>query len=222
VLIPSYNESKTVGLLVEKVKAKGLNAVVIDDGSVDGTCEIAKRSGAHVVRHQRNQGKGASLKTGFRYILDNDYDAAIIMDGDGQHSPEDLPKFLTEASNPEVDIVVGNRMVACKNMPRIRWLTNKFMSSVISLICQKKMADSQCGFRLIKRKALAALHPSTSNYEIESETIIEANHKGFKIKFVPIQTIYGKQVSRINPLVDTIRSLRLLLKICCPFLFKKK
>ncbi|MCQ9207901.1 MAG: glycosyltransferase family 2 protein, partial [Omnitrophica bacterium] len=184
VLIPSYNESKTIGPLVEKVKAKGLDVLVVDDGSIDQTYDIAQQSGAHVLRHQHNKGKGASLKTGFRYILENDYDAAIIMDGDGQHSPEDLSKFTEEASNPEVDIVVGNRMIDCKNMPRIRWLTNKFMSSIISLICQKGMADSQCGFRLIKRKALAALHPTSSNYEIESETIIEASHKGFKIKFV--------------------------------------
>lgn len=219
VLIPSYNESETIGSLVQRIKVRGLDVLVIDDGSVDQTAEIARQSGANVLRHRENKGKGTSLKEGFRYILNSDYDAVITMDGDGQHAPSDIPKFINASFDPGADMVVGNRMAACKNMPFIRWLTNNFMSLVISLICGKNIRDSQCGFRLIKREVLKESNPISSNYEIESETIIEAHHRGFKIKSVPIQTIYAHQISQINPVVDTIRFFRFILKIFCPFLF---
>lgn len=221
VVIPSYNESKTIGSLVQKIKAGGLEVIVVDDGSSDKTAEIAKEAGAEVLRQRQNQGKGAALKEGFRYALNKDYDAVITMDGDNQHAPSDIPKFIRQAANPKLDIIVGNRMFACKDMPAIRWFTNRVMSLVISLICQRDIRDSQCGFRLIKRKVLEKLNLNTSKYEIESETIIEASRRGFRISFVPIQAIYSKETSGINPLLDTLRSLRLLLKIYCPFLFNK-
>ncbi len=221
-LIPSYNESRTIGPLVERVKAKGLDVVVVDDGSIDRTAEIAEQAGAYVLKHRRNLGKGASLKEGFRYILNKDYNAVITMDADGQHSPEDIPKFISKACEPDADMIVGNRMSASRGMPSIRWLTNNFMSSLISLICRRKIPDTQCGFRLIKRKVLKELNPTSANYEIESEAIIEAHYKGFKIKSIPIQTIYAKQTSQINPFVDTIRFFRLILKIFCRLLFDKE
>ncbi|MBL7084713.1 MAG: glycosyltransferase family 2 protein [Candidatus Omnitrophica bacterium] len=221
-LIPSYNEVKTIGSLVETIKAQGLDVIVVDDGSVDETSEVARRSGAYVLRHEQNKGKGASLKEGFRYIISKDYDAVITMDGDGQHSPKDIPKFIQAARDINIDMVTGNRMIVCGNMPPIRWFTNNLMTLTISLICRKKVIDSQCGFRLIKRKVFENLTFSTAKYEIESETLIETYRKGFKIKPIPIQTIYSQEVSRINPLVDALRSLRLALKIFCPFLFNKR
>ena len=222
VLIPSYNEAKTIGSLARRIKAKGLDAIVVDDGSSDETSEEAKRFGAFVIRQKENRGKGASLKVGFADILNKDYDAVITMDGDGQHSPEDISKFIEAAFDPGVDMVVGDRMGACKNMPFLRWATNNFTSLMISVICWRNIRDSQCGFRLIKRKVLEVLDPTSSKYEIESETIIAAQRKGFKIKFVPIETIYAKQTSQINPIVDTIRFFRFILKSFCPFLFNKR
>lgn len=221
VLIPSYNESKTIGSLVKAVKAKGLDVVVVDDGSIDQTQEIARQSGAYVLRNEKNRGKGASLREGFRYVLNKGFDAVITMDGDGQHSLEDISSFLNAASEPSVEMIVGNRMSSKQNMPRLRWLTNSFMSWLISLICRQDIPDSQCGFRLIKRKVIKELNPISANYEIESEILIEAQHKGFRIKFIPVQTIYAKQASQINPVVDTIRFFRYILKIFCPFFFNK-
>lgn len=220
-LIPSYNESKTIGSLVQRIKARGLDVVVVDDGSLDQTAEIAKKSGAYVLKHEQNKGKGASLKEGFRYILNSNYDAVITVDGDGQHASSDIPKFINAGLDPKVDVVAGNRMTACKNMPLLRWLTNNFMSLLISLVCWQNIRDSQCGFRLIKARVLKELNPISSNYEIESETIIEARHKGFKIKFIPIQTIYTTQTSQISPFVDAIRFFKFILKIFWPFLFNK-
>ncbi len=212
-LIPSYNESRTIGLLVKSVKAKGLDVVVVDDGSLDRTAEIARGSGAQVLRHEQNEGKGASLKNGFRYAIDKDYDAVITVDADGQHSPYDIPKFTDAAEKTDADIIVGNRMSSSKNMPPVRWLTNKFMSFVISRICRQSIPDSQCGFRLFKKEAFKALDLTSANYEVESEALIEAYRKNLKIKFIPIQTIYAKQISRINPIVDTIRFFRYIASI---------
>lgn len=217
VLIPSYNESKTIGSLVEKIKAKGLDVVVIDDGSVDQTSQIARKSGAEVLRYEENKGKGASLKGGFCYVLRKDYEAVITMDADGQHSPENIPDFINAAAEPDADIVVGNRMSSSKGMPHIRWLTNHLMSFLISKVCAQDIPDSQCGFRLIKRKLLEELNLKSDNYEIESEILVKACCKGFKIKFIPIRTIYAKEASQINPVVDTIRFSRFI----WPLLFKK-
>jgi len=212
-LIPSFNESGTIGLLVRNVKLVGLDVVVVDDGSVDRTAEIARDSGAKVLRHKQNKGKGASLKEAFCYALEKGYDAVITMDADGQHSPGDISKFIDAAERADVDIIVGNRMSSSKNMPPVRWLTNKFMSFVISKICRQGIPDSQCGFRLFKKEALKALDLTSANYEIESEALIEACRKNLKIKFIPIQTIYAQQISRINPIVDTIRFFRYILNL---------
>lgn len=212
-LIPSYNESKTIGLLVRSVKAKGLDVVVVDDGSVDRTAEIARDSGAKVLRRKQNKGKGTSLKEAFRYALDKDYDAVVTMDADGQHSPSDISNFIDVAKKADVAIIVGNRMSSSKNMPPVRWLTNKFMSFVISKICRQSIPDSQCGFRLFKKEALKALDLTSANYEIESEALIEACRKNLKIKFIPIQAIYAQQISRINPIIDTIRFFRYIVSI---------
>lgn len=221
-LIPSYNESKTIGLLVKEIKGQGLDVIVVDDGSVDRTAEIAKMAGADILRHQENQGKGASLKDGFHYVLNKNYDAVITIDGDGQHSPGDISQFIQAAGRPEIDMVVGNRMHFSKGMPLIRWLTNNFMSFLLSLICWQYIPDSQCGFRLIKKRVLEELSFTTANYEIESEILIAMRNKGFKTKFIPIQTIYAKEGSQINPIVDAIRFFRFLLKSLCPSLFNKK
>lgn len=221
VLIPAYNVDRTISALVQRVKAKGLDVIVVDDGSADQTATLAKEAGADVLTHRKNKGKGASLIEGFGYILSKDYDAVITMDGDDQHSPEDIPQLINRSANPEVDMVVGNRMLSSKEMPPIRWITNNLTSFLISIICWRNMPDSQCGFRLIKKNLLRELNLISCNYEIESEMIIEAHSKGFKIEFVPVAAIYARQISRINPVIDTIRFFRLIFKTFCPFLFNK-
>jgi len=213
VVIPSYNESDTIGSLVKGVLGKNLDVLVIDDGSTDQTRAIAKGAGAEVLTNKQNEGKGASLNKGFRYAIDKNYDAVITMDGDGQHSPEDLPKFAEALKHSSADIIAGNRMSSSQGMPIIRWLTNKFMSYIISKVCKQYIPDSQCGFRLIKKNVLKKLNLVSANYEIESETLIDAYRKGFKIESIPVQTIYAEQVSRINPLIDTIRFFRYITKV---------
>lgn len=196
--------------MIDQIKTKGLDVVVIDDGSVDQTAGIAFCSGADVLKNKENMGKGASLKEGFRYILKKDYDAVVTMDGDGQHSPEDIIHFIEKAASSEADIIIGNRMTACENMPFLRRLTNRIMSFIISRLCRQDIPDSQCGFRLIKRQVIEEMDPVSANYEIESEMIIEARRRGFKICSIPVQTIYGQEISQIHPVIDTLRFLKFI------------
>lgn len=212
VIIPSYNEARTIGGIIRGLKEKGLFVCVVDDGSVDGTSSIAEREGAHIIRHEKNKGKGASLRSGFEYVLGEPFSMVLVMDGDGQHMIEDVDNFLNKESKTGADIVIGNRMSNACSMPLTRRLTNKFMSSIISKICGHRIPDTQCGFRLIKRGVLESISLDSSNYEIESELLFKAARKGFKIESAPVATVYAGEESRINPFVDTIRFITLLIR----------
>lgn len=211
VIIPTYNESKAIAGLIAKIHQLGLQAIVIDDGSADATVKIAQASGATVLRNESNLGKGASLIKGYDFAIAQGFDAVISMDGDGQHSCDDIPAFIQKAETSQSAVIVGNRMEMTKNMPALRIMTNRFVSKLISIITKQYISDTQCGFRLVKKEVLAKLNLSTSKYELESEVLIKAARLGFKIDSIPIQTIYSGQKSQINPFIDTLRFLRFII-----------
>lgn len=210
VIIPTYDEAKEIGRLVREIKLQNLDVLVIDDGSSDNTSQIAQESGAITLRNEKNQGKGASLIKGFNYALTYDYDAVIIMDGDGQHLPEDIPYFMRLAKYSDSAIFIGNRMQRTRNMPLVQVITNRLMSWVLSCLTKQKIPDTQCGFRLIKTEVLKRIELVTSKYETESEILIKGSRLGFKIESVPIKTVYSDEKSQINPLIDTLRFIRLI------------
>ena len=212
VLIPSYNEAKTIGRIIKDLKGRNLPVCVIDDGSTDGTAMIAEREGAFVLRHDKNKGKGASLRDGFQYILSGSFDAALVMDGDGQHKAGDAGNFFRKMEESGADIVIGNRMSDTASMPVTRKVTNRIMSFLISKMCGHEIPDTQCGFRLIKRRVLEGINLRSSNYEIDSELLFKAARKGFRIESAPVTTVYADEKSRINPFVDTLRFIVLLIK----------
>lgn len=210
VVIPTYNESKAIGGLVKTVREEGFDVMVIDDGSSDNTVAIAKENGAAVITHEANKGKGASLKAGFGHALEKGYDVVVVMDGDGQHDPKDIKRFIKTAQDTGSDLVVGNRMNSPRAMPIIRQLTNKCLSILISKICGQTIPDTQCGFRLIKIKVLKNLQLISSKYEIESEILIRASKNRFKIFSIHIKSVYSGEVSTIHPIKDAIRFIRLM------------
>lgn len=210
VIIPVYNEAKNIRSLINRIKKLALEVIIIDDGSSDDTVNAAESSSVKVLRSQCNSGKGAALIKGYNFALAQGFDAVISMDGDGQHSCNDIAKFIQKAETCTAALIIGNRMTMTKKMPWLRIVTNCFMSWLLSLIIRQKIPDTQCGFRLIKKEALLKMDLSTSKYETESEILIKAGRLGFKIESVPVETIYGSQKSKINPFVDTLRFLRLL------------
>lgn len=212
VVIPTYNEANAIGNVINQVRARNLDLLIIDDGSTDNTYEIAQSSGVKVLKNLKNQGKGAALIRGFEFALNNNYDAVITMDGDGQHLADDIPLFIGACENSKSAIIVGNRMKETKSMPLIRILTNKSMSWLISLVAGQIIPDTQCGFRLIKKEVLTKTRFRSNNFEIESEILIKASRAGFKIDSIPIKTVYGKEKSRINPILDSLRFIVFILK----------
>ncbi|MCM8783973.1 MAG: glycosyltransferase family 2 protein [Candidatus Omnitrophica bacterium] len=215
VLIPTYNEAKTIGWLIRRIKELGINEiVVVDDGSTDNTVQLAKDNGAEVLRNINNLGKGNSLRRGFSYCLEKNFDIVITIDGDGQHSPEEIPHFIDFFKHHRVDVIVGNRMHHPEGMPLIRFLTNKLMSKIISFLIHQEIPDTQCGLRLLRREVLEKINLRTDNFEIESEILIEAGRRGFVVFSLPIKTIYlHETISQINPILDSLRFINFVFKI---------
>lgn len=211
VIIPAYNESKAIAGLIARIRKLALEVIIIDDGSRDDTVKIAAACGARVLHNERNIGKGASLIKGYNFAIAQGFDAIISMDGDGQHSCDDIMAFIQKAENSRSALIVGNRMGTNKGMPPLRVMTNYFMSRLISLIVKQDIPDTQCGFRLAKKELLVKMNLATSKYETETEILIKAARLGFKIESLPIKTIYSGQKSQINPLIDTLRFLRFMI-----------
>lgn len=210
IIIPALNAGETIFDLATKLLAIGHRVVVIDDGSTDNTSQEARRAGAVVIKHEANRGKGAALKTGFGYALEGGYETVITIDADGQHSYDEVPKFL-KAAGDDADIVVGSRMGDTHDMPPIRILTNRLSSFIISRLTGERIEDSQCGFRLIKSRVLRGIKLVTNGYDTESELLIKAARAGFTISTIPVKTIYtADRVSHINPFFISFRFLRLL------------
>ncbi|NOX96887.1 MAG: glycosyltransferase family 2 protein [Nitrospirae bacterium] len=226
VIIPIYNEEKTIFSLVKNLltlSAGGQGVVeevvIIDDGSTDNTCKEARKAGAQVISHRENKGKGEALKTGFRYALQKGFEVVITMDGDEQHDWKEIPAFLEKAQENQADIIIGNRMGNVKSMPFLRLWTNRVTSWVISAVARQKIDDSQSGYRLIRKEVLQNVDLVTSNFDTESEMLIKAVQHGYRISSLPIKTIYkDKFTSKIKPIKDTIRFIKLVFKF---WFFKK-
>lgn len=184
--------------------------IVIDDGSSDETGKLAAQAGAEVLRHERPQGKGVALSFGWRRAYERGFLWALTMDGDGQHSPEDIPVFLDCAAKGQAALIVGNRMSNPCGMPWVRRQVNRWMSQRLSRLAGCDLPDTQCGFRMMNLSAWSNLQLQTSHFEIESELLLAFAAAGHRIEFVPIQVIYQDEESKIRPLKDTWRWFRWL------------
>jgi len=215
VIVPAYQAGRTIGEVIESLDELGFprcNIIVVDDGSSDKTYEVAKASGVTVLQHQKNLGKGAALDTGYQHAIRVKLDAVVTLDADKQHLGREIFSFLGFYAQQHPDLLLGNRMNETKDMPFIRWLTNEITSLVVSLLINRRVPDSQCGFRLLATRMLQHVKTRTVHYEAESELIIRAGWLGFKIDSIPIATVYTGGQSYINPLVDTLRFTAMALK----------
>ena len=210
-VIPAYNEEKHIGEVVRRARQQLRDVLVIDDGSVDKTADNAREAGAEVVVHEQNRGKGETIKTGLRHVLERDVDLVIILDADGQHRPEEIERFTAAALSAEQPkLILGTRMNDLSSMPRVRRFVNRWMSNRISAVCGQDIPDTQCGFRMIHRELMPELLGGAARFDYETEMLIIASRKGFKIASVPVSTVYSDEVSSIHPVRDTIRFFKLM------------
>jgi glycosyltransferase involved in cell wall biosynthesis len=204
-LIPAFNEAATIADVVIGVKPHVSDVVVIDDGSTDETAANAERAGAKVLRHAQNQGKGHAVRTGLAHALTHGYTHVLLMDGDLQHRPEDVPKLVDAARTTNADLVVGERVFDKSQMPRSRYYSNTIGSRALSSFIGSPIKDSQSGFRLIRTDALRDLTLTATGYEIETEMLIKLARRGLRITSVPVALSYGAK-SKLRPVRDTTRT----------------
>jgi glycosyltransferase involved in cell wall biosynthesis len=210
-VIPAYNEEKHIADVVRRARQKLDNVLVVDDGSADKTADRAREARAEVIVHEINRGKGETIKTGLRHWLERQFDLVIILDADGQHRPEEIDRFVGAAlSADEPKLILGNRMNDVSSMPLVRRIVNHWMSQRISAVCGQKIPDTQCGFRMLHRQLIPELLGGTARFDYETEMLIIASRKGFRIASVPITTVYSDEVSSIHPVRDTLRFFKLM------------
>jgi len=208
-IIPAYLEEKHIGDVVTRTIAQLDNVLVVDDGSSDATAAKARAAGAELIVHERNLGKGDSIKTGLRYWLDRGFQHVVILDGDGQHLPEEISRFIAAAPGG-AELLVGTRMNDVRQMPLVRRLVNRYMSRKISRLCGQDIPDTQCGFRMLSAAVIPDLLMGSERFDYETEMLIVVSRKGCRIGAVPISTVYSDEVSSIHPMQDSIRFFKLM------------
>lgn len=187
VVIPAYNEEKTIAKVISGVKKYTKNIIVVDDGSTDKTFSLAKKTGVLVLKHIINLGKGAALKTGCEAAIKLGAKNLILMDADGQHLPFDIPRFKKELFRRE-GLILGTRINQKK--PYIRFFGSIIASYLIKILFGKKISDPLCGFRALSKKTYKEIKWDSSGYSVETEMIIDVLRKRVKICQIPITTIY--------------------------------
>jgi len=200
--IPCFNTEASIADIVTKAKKYVDQVIVIDDGSHDGTAEIAKAAGALVIKHSINRGAGEAAKSCFEAARTNAADVLVTLDGDGQHNPDEIPQLLTPIRQGEADLVIGSRFLGDhSSMPKYR----KFGINVITLLynigSKMKVSDAQGCFRAYSKKALASLNITESGFGFSVQLLIEARQRGFIIKEAPISCIYHEASHSANPVV---------------------
>ncbi len=212
-LIPAYNSELNIRSVIDRVSDYTDNILVVDDGSVDETSHVVMNSRATLICHPVNRGKGAALKSGFAYALENNYEAVITLDADGQHDPKYIPGFLELYGSTKADMIIGSRAGDKADMPRDRRVSNFLTSGILTLLTGCSIEDSQCGYRLISRRLLESVILESNRFELETEIIIKAVQQGFKIRFLPIKVVYGKKFpTSMNRTLDTLRWLKMVLE----------
>ncbi len=191
--------------MLKKTEPLKIDTIVVNDGSSDGTGEVASASGAQLLEHPVNLGKGAALQTGFQYILQKGYQVVITLDADGQHDPSEIPFLLKIFWNVQPDILIASRAAEFGKMTFLRRFWNRLGVKAVARLCHADITDSQSGFRLIRAEVLREIDFSTSRFETELELLIKACKKGFSVLSIPIATrrVDGTSSSHFRPVVDT-------------------
>jgi len=214
-VIPAYNVGEKLQNVLSKT-AKYIvrrHIIVVDDGSADNTASIAREFGVCLISHGFNRGKGAALLSGFSAAVSLKLDAVITLDGDGQHDPDRIPHFIREYESSQADLVLGKRPFRIGKMPFDRILSNRISSFIVSVASGQSVADSQCGYRLLRVQMINALNLKSNGYELESELLIRALRRGFRLAYCPVPAVYNGAESHIRRSRDIMRFCRMILHL---------
>lgn len=210
-LVPFFNEEKYIRETVKKIAEHVDLIIAIDDGSTDKSAQnISDLPKVKIFAHEKNYGKGAAIKTGFKKALECNCELLFTIDADLQHKPELMPDFLEKLRATNADIIIGNRLNDLREMPIQRRASNLITSKLLSLKTGYEISDSQSGYRLFKTENLEKLFPRFSGFEAESEIIVKAARNNLKIEFVNIPTIYNDSESKMKSLSAIIGFIKVL------------
>ena len=189
--IPCFNTDASIRDVVTRARQHVDQVFVIDDGSSDDTAEVASAAGARVISHPRNMGYGEALKSCFAAAEDNAADVLVVLDGDGQHNPDEIPRFLSPILDGDADLVIGSRFLTSEhNMPRYRRFGIKVITFLWNFGSKVKVSDAQSGFRAYRQNVLATIAFSRTGMSSSIEIIERARKKGVSIKEVPVSCLY--------------------------------
>ena len=198
--IPAFNEEKNIASIISSLKDFTDSIVVCDDGSSDMTAKIAEDMGAILVKHPKNLGYGAAIRTIFLKAKELESDVLVTIDGDGQHQIMDVEKILKPIEKNQADIVIGSRFLDKKSdVPKYRELGINVITKVTNVSIKNKITDAQSGLRAYSNKVLSEITPSDSGMGISTEILIKSSSKGFRIVEVPITISYAGETSTQNP-----------------------
>ena len=188
IVVPAHNEEKRIGKVLKELQKTKYKTIVVDDGSTDGTCKVARKFTDYVLRHRVNLGKGAAMKTGIEGAALLGANAVVFMDSDGQHDMSDLNKF-TKKLKSGYEIIYGSRQWG-KGVPKERLYGNGATSSLIKVLYKVNVSDILCGYRALTILAYRKIKWETSSYAVETEMIIRSAKKNLKYCEVPVAAVY--------------------------------
>jgi len=207
VIVPTYNNQKTLKRVLDSVLDFTSNIIIVNDGSTDETGDILKQySQLTQIHHPKNMGKGRALRNGFRKAIEQNFEYAITIDSDGQHFASDIPVFLEEIYNQPNSLLIGSRNMTQENVPRKSSFGNKFSNFWFKFETGIALEDTQSGFRLYPLKLIPKRF-YTNKFEFEIEVIVRSAWKGIPVKNVPVQVLYdpAERVSHFRPFQDFTR-----------------
>jgi hypothetical protein len=225
-IVPAYNEEASIGRVVDELRAfdEGLEVLVVDDGSTDGTAEIARARGARVVSLPFNLGIGGAVQTGFRYAWEHDFDVAVRVDGDGQHAPAELDAVLAPVLSGEADVVVGSRFIGGDGYrsSRSRRVGIRLLALSVSALTRQRITDPTSGFQAANRKGIRLFAADYPHDYPEAEAAVMVAKHALRLREVPV-AMRARETGQSS--ITAVRSVYYMVKVVLAIfvaLFRRK